>query len=163
VRRKSVSPDASEHMHMKSLAAAALALSLLVGSLTNAHADGRDHNSRHYDQHDRHDRGHHQDRHDDDRHGKDWNKVDSHDRGYRQGRYDAGRYVGPRGYHHYTWRRGDRVPAAYRANRYVVRNYSVYRLRSPPRGHHWVRVDRDVVLTAIATGIVVQVVDGLFH
>lgn len=150
---------------MKSISAAAIALSLVVGSLTTAHADQRDY--------DRHDPAYHQHRdhrdHDDNRkwrdYGKHHNDADDRDyrRGYWQGRYDAGRYIRPRGYHHRAWHRGDRLPSAYYANRYVVRNYSTYRLRTPPRGYHWVRVDRDVVLSAIATGVVLGVVSDIFH
>jgi Ni/Co efflux regulator RcnB len=39
----------------------------------------------------------------------------------------------------------------------------VYRLRPPPRGHYWVRVDNDVLLTAIATGLIVDVAYNLFY
>jgi Ni/Co efflux regulator RcnB len=45
----------------------------------------------------------------------------------------------------------------------VVRNFSTYRLHQPPRGYHWVRVDRDVVLATVATGAIVTIVTGLFH
>ena len=46
---------------------------------------------------------------------------------------------------------------------YIVDDYYSYRLRPPPRGYHWVRVDNDVVLAAIASGIVVSAVYGIFH
>jgi Ni/Co efflux regulator RcnB len=36
-------------------------------------------------------------------------------------------------------------------------------LHRPPHGHHWVRVDGDVVLAAIATGVIVAVVSDLFY
>lgn len=162
---------------MKSITAAAIALSLVIGSLTSAHADGRGHDWDRQEHH-AHDRDEHRDNrrdgHRDDRrdrhdghygnHDKDWSDYD-HDyrRGYQQGRYDAKRYIRPRGYYQHSWRRGERLPAAYYADRYVVRNYSGYRLREPPRGYHWVRVDRDVVLTAVATGTIVAIVNGLFH
>ena len=158
---------------MKSISAAAIAFSLVIGSLTTAHADERDYDRRNPAYHSQH-RDHRDDRYDDHKgrdygkHHRDWDKHDSRDdrdyrRGYWQGRYDAGRYIRPHGYYHHAWRRGDRLPAAYYANRYVVRNYGAYRLRNPPRGHHWVRVDRDVVLTAIATGVIVSVVSDVFH
>jgi Ni/Co efflux regulator RcnB len=78
-------------------------------------------------------------------------------------RYRVGHYHAPHGYRPYHWRRGDRLPAAYCAPRYIVHDYHVYRLPRPPRGHHYVRVDGDVVLAAIASGIVSQVVFGLFY
>jgi Ni/Co efflux regulator RcnB len=150
-------------MHMKSMLAAAMALSLVIGSITTVHAAGRDHDrydhardSDHRDHRDHHDRRHDYGDHDRD-HDRDYR------RGYVHGRYDAGRYIRPHGYYQHSWRRGDRLPAAYYGKRYVVRNYSVYRLRQPPRGYHWVRVDRDVVLAAITTGVVVSIVSGVFR
>jgi Ni/Co efflux regulator RcnB len=158
---------------MKSISAATIALSLVIGSLTSAHADGRD-----YDRHDEsyarqqhgdwdhRDRGDHWKDHDHDRHSgnHDYGNSDRAYRdGYRQGRYDAGRYIRPHGYYHHAWRRGDKLPRGYYSNRYVVRNYREYRLHAPPRGYHWVRVERDVVLAAVTTGVIVSVIDGLFH
>jgi Ni/Co efflux regulator RcnB len=71
--------------------------------------------------------------------------------------------VRPSGYYYRSWRYGDRLPHAYYGPRYVVNNYYSYRLRPPPYGYHWVRVDHDVVLAAIASGIVVSAVFGIFH
>ena len=145
---------------MKRFIAAALAVSLMTGSLV---AQARDHDSRDHDRgrHSRHDdrRGH--ERHDrwDDR--RDVSRAYAN--GYRAGRYDAGRYYRPSGYRYYSWRRGARLPAAYYAPRYVVHDYQRYRVYAPPRGHHWVRVDHDVVLAAVATGAVVAVVNGFFY
>lgn len=78
-------------------------------------------------------------------------------------RFYADSYYRPDGYRAYSWHRGDRLPPSYYAPRYVVSDYYSYHLGPPPRGHHWVRVDNDVVLAAITTGIVVQVVSDLFH
>jgi len=77
-------------------------------------------------------------------------------------RYKAGRYVPPRGYKVHRWTRGERLPDAYRARTYVV-DYRHYGLNAPPRGYQYVRVGNDVVLTAIATGIVASVVADLFQ
>lgn len=78
-------------------------------------------------------------------------------------RFYGGAYYRPHGYRHYSWHRGDYLPRAYYAPRYVVRDYGSYRLYAPPRGHHWVRVGDDVVLAAIASGLVVGVVGNLFY
>jgi Ni/Co efflux regulator RcnB len=180
---------------MKTLFAAAVAVSLLTGTVTVAYADNdrhhgdRDH-ARHYDRghrdhgdkrwhrdSDRRDyRGH--DRRDEHRYDRDRRYYD-HDRhrgdrrdAYRAGywdgrvdqrRYDRGRYIAPRGYHHRHWRHGDHLPRTYYSSSYIVRDYHTYRLSPPPHGHHWVRVNNDVVLAAIASGLVVSVVDGLFY
>ncbi len=72
-------------------------------------------------------------------------------------------YQPPRGYVRHDWHYGDRVPVAYRSRRYVVDDYYVYRLEVPPRGYHWLRVDDDVVLTTITTGVIAAVVYGIFQ
>ena len=46
---------------------------------------------------------------------------------------------------------------------YVLHDYRAVRLYAPPRGHHWVRVNHDVVLAAIATGIVLDVLYNRFY
>ncbi|MBM0107900.1 RcnB family protein [Steroidobacter sp. S1-65] len=167
---------------MKTLFAAAVAVSLLTGTAATAYADndrGRHYERRHDDRgKDRREhRGHH-DRKDWDRKDhKDWDRHRGHDRydrrdayrhGYWQGRadqrrYDRGRYNPPRGYYVRSWRHGDHLPRAYCESRYIVHDYHAYHLSPPPRGHHWVRVNNDVVLAAVASGLVVSVVNGLFY
>jgi Ni/Co efflux regulator RcnB len=78
-------------------------------------------------------------------------------------RYRAGRYDPPRGYYTRHWHRGERLPRAYYARPYVVYGYRDYRLYDPPRGYYWVRVGDDVLLTAIATGIVLDAVYSLYY
>ena len=155
------------------LLAGALAVSLMTGSIAaQARDHDRDHKHRsHHEQ--RWDHGH--DRHAWNRDERRWQRVErnhwndrrdqryAYARGYRDGRYDAGRYYHPVGYRAYSWHRGARLPAAYCAPRYVVSDYADYRLYRPPHGHHWIRVDHDVVLAAIATGAVVAVVNDLFY
>jgi Ni/Co efflux regulator RcnB len=182
---------------MKTLFAAAVAVSLLTGTVTTAYADNdrhhgdrdhgrryerdhrdhggdqrwhRDHERRDYRGHDRRDdhRRHERDQrsYDHDRHR--WDRRDAYRAGYWDGRvdqrrYDRGRYYPPRGYHARHWRHGDHLPRAYYSSSYVVHDYHAYHLSRPPHGHHWVRVNNDVVLAAIASGLVVSVVDGLFY
>jgi Ni/Co efflux regulator RcnB len=140
--------------------AAALALALIGGVVTTAQADHRDRDR------DRYERRH--DRHDDRRHDRrDWGRRDwDRHYGFRHydgRRYRGGYYVRPSGYHYRSWRYGDHLPRSYYSRRYVVNDYYAYRLRPPPRGYHWVRVDNDVVLAAVASGIVVSAVYGIFH
>jgi Ni/Co efflux regulator RcnB len=194
-------------MAMKTLCAAAVAMSMLAGTATTAYAgnDDRDHgrHERRYDDHgkdrreqwsrdrdgrkdwDRRDYRSHDrdgrkdwDRRDHDR--RDWDRRDyrrDHDRydhrdayraGYYNGRtdwhrYDRGRYIAPRGYYVRSWRHGDYLPRSYCETRYIVSDYGRYHLHAPPRGHHWVRVNNDVVLAAVTSGLVVSVVNGLFY
>lgn len=55
---------------------------------------------------------------------------------------------------HRDWRRGQRLPQAYRGHSYVVDNWREHGLRPPPRGYHWVGVNGDYVLVAIASGVI---------
>ena len=95
----------------------------------------------------------------------DWRSHDQRyeHRDFARGRYRVGRYDPPRGYYTRHWQRGERLPRAYYARPYVVYGYRGYRLYDPPRGYHWVRVGDDVLLTAIATGIVLDVVYNLYY
>jgi Ni/Co efflux regulator RcnB len=81
---------------------------------------------------------------------------------WENGRYHWGVYQRPYGYAPRYWHRGDRLPHVYYGSRYVIGNYYECGLRAPPYGYHWVRVDHDVVLAAIATGVVLDVVFNQF-
>jgi Ni/Co efflux regulator RcnB len=78
-------------------------------------------------------------------------------------RYHWGAYHRPYGFYSHRWDRGERLPVAYYAPRYVVYDYAGCGLRAPPYGYHWVRVDSDVVLAAIATGVILDVVYNRFY
>jgi Ni/Co efflux regulator RcnB len=80
-----------------------------------------------------------------------------------QRRYNAGRYHAPRGYQVQQWSYGQRMPSYYRSNQYVVSNYGQYGLRAPPRGYQYVRSGNDVVLAAVAGGLITAVIAGLFN
>jgi Ni/Co efflux regulator RcnB len=71
-------------------------------------------------------------------------------------------YSYPRGYYGHSWHRGERLPVAYYEPRYVIGNYHDCGLRAPPYGYHWVRVNNDAVLAAVATGVVLDVTFHLF-
>jgi Ni/Co efflux regulator RcnB len=70
--------------------------------------------------------------------------------------------VRPHGYYAHTWRRGDRLPLAYRTSAYVIPGFAVYHLSPPPVGYAWIRVDNNAVLASVATGAVVSVHVNLF-
>ena len=107
---------------------------------------------RRYDHDDRDDRGQRYDHH------------RNHHYGWNGQRYHAPtRYMRPHGYEVRTWRNGDRLPSTYRTRQYAV-DYRQYHLNPPPRGYQYVRVNNnDVVLTAIATGIIASVITGLYY
>jgi Ni/Co efflux regulator RcnB len=144
-----------------------LVVSLATGSAALADGRGHDHDRGGRD-HDRgHSRSHQVERRDSDR--RDYGRHDyrsyaySRD-GYRApARYGYGAYYRPHGYYSHRWSRGERLPFAFYARPYVIEDYYGYGLYGPPRGYHWVRVDGDAVLAAVATGIVLDTVFHAFH
>ncbi len=144
---------------MKKFLTAAVALSI-VASAGVASAQGPQRPDQHQQQgyNDR-------DRHDNDRH--DQRPGDNNSNNYERHapkRYKApSRYQPPRGYQaNHQWRHGERLPASYRSKGYVV-DYRHYGLSAPPRGYQYVRVDNDVVLAAVTTGVISSVIYQLFQ
>jgi Ni/Co efflux regulator RcnB len=134
---------------MKRTVITAMVLSLAVGSLALADPPQGQWQDQHHDQH--HDQGEHRGR-------------DEHRAPVRAHMvFNSGRYERPHGWRAHSWHRGDRLPPAYRAQAYVIPSPAAYRLRPPPAGYYWVRVDNNAVLAAVATGVVVDVAVNLFH
>lgn len=129
---------------------------------------GNDQGNRHdnHDRGDRHDNGNRYDNHDrNDRHdnGNRYDNNRGNHYGWNGQRYHAPtRYVRPHGYQVRTWRNGDHLPTNYRTHQYYV-DYRQYDLNPPPRGYQYVRVNNDVILTAIATGVIASVIAGLYY
>ncbi len=161
---------------MKRLIITALAALTLVGPLTvTASAQpGQGRDDRREWRDDRRDdrRDYRDDRRDDRREYRDDRRDDRRSdgrwdgrrhNGYRyQGRWHYGAppvaYYGRPGFEpgYQAWRRGDRLPPGYR---YQVVDYRRYNYAPPPRGYHYVRDDRgDVILAAIATGIIASII-----
>lgn len=114
---------------LAALAVAIPAISMAdPGDHDRGHDRDRDHQSWQHDQHDR----------------PDWNHP-----GYR---HDYYRGAGP----NHDWQRGGRLPNEYWGRRYVVNDWRGHHLSSPPRGYHWVQVNGDYVLAAVATGIILD-------
>ncbi len=133
-------------MKSKSLVAAAMLVSMTIG--TTSFAQGGD----------------------SDRRGEGFRQ----DQGQRDGRQDRRDHQGQRVQQHPGWAnghakhdergagpdhqfyRGDRLPPQYRGRIYVVNDWRGHRLSAPPRGYHWVQTGSDYVLVAIATGVILQ-------
>lgn len=154
---------------MKKILTAALAATLAMSSLGVASAaEAQSRGNDRYEQR--------QDRRDDRNDRREWRQDNRDDRReFRQDqrayarwqraerRYNAGRYAPPRGYQTRQWAYGQRMPSYYRSNAYVVRDYRSYGLRQPPHGYQYVRSGNDVVLAAIAGGLITAVIAGLFN
>lgn len=81
--------------------------------------------------------------------------------GHRYERARGPSWKAPRGYRQQNWQRGQRLPRDYR--QVVVRDYRSYHLSPPPRGYQYVRVNNDVILTAVATGVIAAIVANAFY
>ena len=164
---------------MKKILTAAIAATLAMGSMGVASAaEAQSRGDRYEQRHDRRDdrqdrREDRQERREDRREWRQERREDRREarqdqRAYArwqqsQRRYSAGRYYAPRGYQTRAWSYGQRMPSYYRSNQYVVRDYGRYGLRQPPHGYQYVRSGDDVVMTAIATGLITAVIAGLFN
>ena len=94
----------------------------------------------------------------------DWNRHDNYRyNSWSRPRYSAGVYYRPSGWYDHRWSRGERLPRGYYARPYVIGNYYDCGLRSPPYGYHWVRVDGNAVLAAVATGVILDVIYNQFY
>ena len=147
---------------MKKILTAAIAATLALGSVgmasaAEAQTRGNDRYEQRQDRRDdrRDDRADRRDQRQDQRAYARWQRSEH--------RYNAGRYTPPRGFQTRAWAYGQRMPANYRSSSYVVRNYSSYGLRQPPSGYQYVRSGNDVVLAAVATGLITAVIAGLFN
>lgn len=80
---------------------------------------------------------------------------DRHDHSWHGSEQADNRGVGP--IPHRDWHRGDRLPNEYRDRNYVVDDWREHGLRQPPHGYHWVGVDGDYVLAAVATGVIANI------
>lgn len=156
---------------MKKFLTAAIAATLAMSSLGVASAAEAQSRGNYEQRQDRRD-----DRRDDRNDRREWRQDNRDDRRearqdqrayarwqQSQRRYNAGRYQAPRGYQTRQWAYGQRMPSYYRSNQYVVSNYGQYGLRAPPRGYHYVRSGNDVVLAAVAGGLITAVIAGLFN
>lgn len=101
-----------------------------------------------------------------DRNNRDWWRGRSDFRGYngpRAGYWYAPSYgyyrVEPR-YSSYRWQPGGYLPPQYRT--YYVRDPYVYNLRPAPRGYRYVHAGNDIVLMAVATGLIASVMANVY-
>jgi Ni/Co efflux regulator RcnB len=100
---------------------------------------------------------------------RDHDRSDRHDNRYdsrdnRDNRYDSRDNYDHRDNGHH-WRRGQRLDHRYHSRSYIVTDYHRYGWRAPPRGYAYYRTDNgDVVLAAIATGVISSVIaNALSH
>jgi hypothetical protein len=71
-------------------------------------------------------------------------------------------YQPPPGWYYRCWAYGQIYPQAYWAQPYWISNYYDYGLPPPPYGFVWVRNGPDAMSVDIVTGLILNVVYGLF-
>jgi Ni/Co efflux regulator RcnB len=142
---------------MKRILIAAGVLSLLGGSAALAQPTPRERHEERVIRHDerviRHDR-------------RVINRAER-DRFYYHGapfaRFRGPAYVHPRGFAYRSWARGQYLPRAYFAAPYYLDNWAAYRLGRPLAGFRYVRVGPDVLLVNVRTGLISEVIPGVFY
>lgn len=115
------------------------------------------------------------DRHQDRRNWGDdrWDRNNSH---WWRGRSDFHGYTGQRSgywyapsygyypveprYSGYRWQTGGYLPNQYR--NYYVRDPNVYGLREAPHGYRYVHAGNDILLIAVASGLIASVLSGVY-
>jgi Ni/Co efflux regulator RcnB len=95
---------------------------------------------------------------DDDRH----EEARAYREGYRQGQREAynNQYYRP-GQVQYGYQRGYYLPQQYRG--YVIRDYNEYDLYAPQYGQQWVGVGQNAYLMEVASGLILQVLQGRYR
>jgi Ni/Co efflux regulator RcnB len=130
----------------------------------NDHRDSYRNDHRNWNDHDRNDhRGWDRPRNDWSSHPHYWDNRSHDRRDYARYRFHNGYYRAPYGYQYRSWHRGDYLPRSYYDRSYIVYDWRPYRLYEPPYGYHWVRVGNDVLLTALATGVVLDVLYDIWY
>jgi Ni/Co efflux regulator RcnB len=100
---------------------------------------------------------------------KGWNdRPQQVDRGAYQHNFQAqrsfhvGPYHRPHGWVDRRWVYGDHLPRAFWASPYILADYWLFALETPPVGYEWVRYGNDALLIDINSGEVLQAEYGVF-
>jgi Ni/Co efflux regulator RcnB len=83
-------------------------------------------------------------------------------RGHEFARIHGDPYRWPHGYAYRHWDVGYRMPPVFLVRDYYV-DYSVYGLEAPEPGFQWLRYGPDLVLVSLATGEIVQCIEGAYE
>lgn len=82
---------------------------------------------------------------------------------YAQHRFRGGFYRKPPGWYYRRWSYGQILPFAFFASNYWLNDYYAYDLPIPPYGYEWVRYGDDAILVDVRTGMILQVMYGVFY
>jgi len=76
--------------------------------------------------------------------------------------YHIGAYRRPAGWVSRHWGYGEVLPRAFWAPSYLIADYWLFALETPPEGYEWVRYGNDALLIDTSTGTVLQAEYGVF-
>jgi Ni/Co efflux regulator RcnB len=136
-------------MNIKTAVSALMSVSLVAGGPVFAQAYG-DRNDRGREGQAQQERQSQQERRGDE--GRQSDRRDNEGRGNHNDERREERGAGP----NHSFHKGERMPAEYRHQQYVVDDWRGHDLSAPPRGYHWVQTGGDYVLIAITTGIIAE-------
>jgi Ni/Co efflux regulator RcnB len=78
-------------------------------------------------------------------------------------RYRARPYVRPKGWYQHRWISGDILPNLFWTRNYWITDFWLFGLPIPPSGYVWVRYGSDALLVQIRTGLILQVIYGVYY
>ncbi|WP_417595956.1 RcnB family protein [Parasphingorhabdus sp.] len=78
-------------------------------------------------------------------------------------RYRSKPYVRPNGWYSHQWIYGDILPTLFWTRSYWITDFWLFGLPIPPRGYVWVRYGEDALLVQISSGVILQVIYGVYY
>ena len=78
-------------------------------------------------------------------------------------RYRSRPYVRPQGWYPHRWISGDILPALFWTRSYWITDFWLFGLPIPPSGYVWVRYGSNALLVQINSGVILQVIYGVYY
>lgn len=123
------------------------------------------------------------DRNRNDNRNQNWNRNDRHNQNWNRNRewprqfdrrayqrntwahrkYHRGAYHRPHGWYYRRWSYGQILPFIFFSQNYWLNDWYDYGLPVPPYGYEWVRYGDDAILVDVRTGMILQVMYGVFY
>ncbi len=69
----------------------------------------------------------------------------------------------PKGWYQHRWISGDILPSLFWTRSYWITDFWLFGLPIPPIGYVWVRYGSDALLVQIRTGLILQVIYGVYY
>jgi Ni/Co efflux regulator RcnB len=82
---------------------------------------------------------------------------------YAHRKFRHGVYHRPPGWYYRRWSYGQILPFIFFSQNYWLNDWYYYDLPAPPYGYEWVRYGDDAILVDVRTGMILQVMYGVFY